>query len=64
MASLFDTELKEVVNTSDGDDLQLQENGSRHLLRAEVHGIRLSDSKPLGRLKRIHYERKISRSNL
>ncbi len=48
MASLFDTEteLKEVVNTSDGDDLWLQENGSCHLLRTDVHDNRLSDSEP------------------
>ncbi len=64
MASLFDTEtkLKEVVNTSDGEDLELQENGSHHLLMAEVHGIRLCDSEPLRRLKRIHDKSKISRS--
>ncbi len=55
MASLFDTEteFKEVVNNSDGDDLQLQDNGSRHLMMAEVHDIRLSDSEPLRRLKRL-----------
>ncbi len=65
MASLFytKTEKKEVVNTSDSDDLQLQENRSHHLLNAEVHGICLSDSEPLRRLKRIHDERKISGSD-
>ncbi len=59
---MLEIELKEVVNTSDGDDLQLQENGSRHLLSAEVHDIRLTDSEPLRRLKRIHEDRKNSRS--
>ncbi len=64
MASLFntETELKEVVNTSNGDDLQLQENGSRHLLRTEVHDNCLSDSEPLRRLRKINDERKNSRS--
>ncbi len=64
MASLFDTEteLKEVVNTSDGDDLQLQENGSRHLLRTEVHDNRLSHSEPLRRLRRINDQGKNSHS--
>ncbi len=64
MASQFDTEteLKEVVNTSDSDDVQLQENGSHHLLRTEVHDNRLSNSEPLRRLRRINDERKNSRS--
>ncbi len=62
MASLSDTEteLKEVVNTSDGDDLQLQEKGSRYLLRTEVHDNCLSDSEPLRRLRSINDERKNS----
>ncbi len=62
MASLFNTELKEVVNTSDGDDLQLQENGSCHLLSAEVCGICLYDSEPLRRLKRTNDQRNSSHS--
>ncbi len=36
MANLYDTECKEVMDTSNGDDHQLLGDGSHQLLRTEV----------------------------
>ncbi len=52
----------EVVNTSDGDDHQLQDNGSCQLLMTEIHDDHSSDSELFRRLMRINEVRKNSRS--
>ncbi len=64
MANLLDTEteLKEVVNMSDGDDHQLYENRSRKILRTEVHDEHMSESDLFRRLRKINEIRKISHS--
>ncbi len=64
MANLFDTdtELKSVINTSDGDDHQLYVDGSQRLLRTEVHDDDISESDVIRRLMRINQLRKTSHS--
>ncbi len=41
---------------------EIEEDGSRHLLRTEVHDNHLPDSEPFRRLRRINDERKNSHS--
>ncbi len=62
MADLYDTECKEVMDTSDGDDHQLQYNGSRQLLRTEVANDYSANTALFRRLMQINDARKPSRS--
>ncbi len=62
MANMFDTECKEVMDTSDGDDHQLQDNGSRQLMRTEIANDYSANAALFRRLMQINDARKPSRS--
>ncbi len=62
MANLYDTECKEVMDTSDGEDHQLQGNGSRQLLRTEVANDYSANTALFRRLIQINDARKPSSS--
>ncbi len=62
MANLYDTECKEVMDTSDGDDHQLLGDGSRQLLRTEVANDYSANAALVRRLMQINDARKTSRS--
>ncbi len=60
MANLFDMECKEVIDTSDGDDHQLQGNGSCQLMRTEIANDYSANAALFRRLMQINNARKPS----
>ncbi len=62
MGNMFDTECKEVMDTSNGDDHQLQGNGSRQLMWTEIANDYSANAALFRRLMQINDDRKPSLS--